>query len=336
MKKTLLVLTALCLALSLAACGGVEAEEEPEATAAPQAEERQTATPQQAQVPELPPRLEFVDGMPVLQVYVKDEDEIVQMELEQYVMGVLAGEMRSDWPMEALKAQAVLARTFVLKFLSEKTSMYPGADISTDVNEAQAYDAEAVNSRVEKAVSDSAGQVLSWQGQFPYAWFHAHSGGQTDYPTQALDFEEDDPPYIVSVQSPESDKAPTTSKQWKVSFSADEVVAAASDAGASLTSLSSIALGEKSQAGRAVTLLINGQEISAPRFRIAAGSTRLKSTLIDSVTFENGRVTFEGRGYGHGVGLSQWGAYGMAETGSNYRQIIAHYFRDVDIVNLWN
>lgn len=335
MKKILLTMTALCLALALSACGGVEAEEEKEpqasATAAPAREETEAA-----QVPPLPQRLEFVDGTPVLQVYVTEDDEIRQMELEEYVMGVLAGEMRADWPMEAMKAQAVLARTFVLKFLSEKSSMYPGADISTDINEAQAYDAEAVNSRVEKAVSDTAGQVLSYKGEFPYAWFHSHAGGMTDYPTQALDFADEDPEYIRSVESPESDKAPTAVKSWKVTFSPEEVVKAAREAGASVDALSSIALGEKSQAGRSVTLLINGQEVSAPRFRVAVGSTKLKSTLIDSVALQDGRVTFEGRGFGHGVGLSQWGAYGMAENGADYREIIDHYFEGVDVVSLWN
>ena len=335
MKKYLALILSLVLALSLTACGGSGVSAEEGASPAPEA--AQTDAPAQpANAPKLPDNLEFIDGVPTLRVYVTETDDIRDMALEEYVMGVLAGEMRADWPMEALKAQAVLARTFVLKFLSEKTSMYDGADISTDINEAQAYDAAAVNSRIQRAVTETGGQVLSYQGEFPYAWFHAHSGGATDYPTQSLDFDRDDPPYIVSVSGEESDKAPTAVKSWKVSFSEDEIVAAANEAGADIQSLSSIALGEKSDAGRAVTLLINGQQISAPRFRLALDSSALKSTLIDSVSYENGRVAFQGRGFGHGVGMSQWGAYGMAESGYDYRDIISHFFRDVTIVNLWN
>ena len=85
---------------------------------------------------------------------------IIRMDAESYVAGVVAGEMPGDWPMEALKAQAILARTFVLKFLTEKTSRYSGADISTDIAEAQAYDADAINSRILTAVQETAGKVL--------------------------------------------------------------------------------------------------------------------------------------------------------------------------------
>lgn len=341
MKKTLMAMLALCMAVVLAACGGrVAAEEEPMPTEPPEATQTDDSmVPESSmladQRPALPGRLQFVDGIPLLQVYVKADEEIREMELESYVMGVLAGEMRADWPMEALKAQAVLARTFVLKFLSEKESMYEGADISTDINEAQAYDAEAINSRIEKAVQETAGQVLVYNGEFPYTWFHAHSGGMTDYPTLALDFAEDDPDYIVPVESPDSDKAPTTVKSWKVGFSESEVTAAAKEAGADIDALSSIAIGQVSDTGRAVTLLVNGQEISAPRFRIALDSTRLKSAMLTSVSYENGRVVFEGKGYGHGVGMSQWGAYGMAENGSTYKEIIDHYFRGLHLLTLW-
>ena len=77
------------------------------------------------------------NGAPLLQVYVVEGQQVEERELENYVKGVLAGEMKNDWPLEALKAQAILARTFVLKFVQEKESQYPGADISTDIEEAR-------------------------------------------------------------------------------------------------------------------------------------------------------------------------------------------------------
>ena len=120
--------------------------------------------------------------------------QVEERELENYVEGVLAGEMKNDWPLEALKAQAILARTFVLKFVQEE-SQYQGADISTDIEEAQAYDASAVNERIQQAVEETRGLVLSCEGELPYAWFHAHSGGMTEYARTGLGWEKDGPAY---------------------------------------------------------------------------------------------------------------------------------------------
>ncbi|MFR5855624.1 MAG: SpoIID/LytB domain-containing protein [Lachnospiraceae bacterium] len=135
------------------------------------------------------------NGAPLLQVYVVEDQQVKERELESYVEGVLAGEMKNDWPLEALKAQAILARTFVLKFVQEKESQYPGADISTDIEEAQAYDASAVNERIQQAVEETRGLVLSCEGELPYAWFHAHSGGMTEYARTGLGWEKDEPAY---------------------------------------------------------------------------------------------------------------------------------------------
>ena len=107
------------------------------------------------------------DGVPLLRVYVVDEEKVETIDVETYVEGVLAGEMKNDWPLEALKAQAILARTFVLRFVEEKESKYPDADISTDIEEAQAYDREAVNEQIKEAVAATRGQVLSADGKLP-------------------------------------------------------------------------------------------------------------------------------------------------------------------------
>ena len=117
-----------------------------------------------ANLPKLPERLEIgKNGVPTLSVYDVSEKKASDMDIESYVMGVVAGEMKNDWPMEALKAQAILARTFVLKFCQDKTSKYDGADISTDVAEAQAYAPKSVNARVRQAVDETRGMALSWQ-----------------------------------------------------------------------------------------------------------------------------------------------------------------------------
>ncbi len=286
-------------------------------------------------VPALPEGLVMEDGLPILTVYNTATEMLDSMDIERYVMGVLAGEMRNDWPMEALKAQAVLARTFVLKFISEKESRYDGADISTDITEAQAYNADSINERIEKAVNDTRGEVLSASGELPYAWFHAHAGGKTELPTLALDYQNPDPAYTQVVDSPDSDKAPTSVKNWSATFTADEVSSAAKKSGTDVGKITSIELGEKGESGRTAYFLINGQKVSAPSLRVNLDSTKLKSTLLSSVILDDGEITFEGSGYGHGVGMSQWGAYGMAEEGKKYEEIIAHYFREVGLAKVW-
>lgn len=128
----------------------------------------------------MPERLEKNEsGVPLLKVYDVKNEKLETLSVEDYLPAVLAGEMAGDWPLEALKAQAILARTFVLQFVSQKESMYDGADISTDIKEAQAYDAAGVNARIREAVKETRGEVLNAGGELPYAWFHAHSGGLT-------------------------------------------------------------------------------------------------------------------------------------------------------------
>jgi len=335
MKKITAALIAALLTLTaLTACqqqAGTRADDEAEPSSESAAARRDAAAPA------LPDGLEFdEDGVPVITIYDTAAEAYEDVNIEDYVMGVLAGEMRNDWPMEALKAQAILARTFVLKFIGEKESKYPGAQISTDVSEAQAYAPDDVNDRVRRAVNETAGLVLSAGGELPYAWFHAHSGGMTELPVEGLSYEGGNPSYTQIVDSHDSDSAPTSVKHWTASFAAEEVAGAAGRTGVDVgKTLTSIELGKKSESGRTVYFLINGREVSAPNLRVNLDSTKLKSTLLDSVRLENGKVTFEGSGYGHGVGMSQWGAYALAGEGKSAEEIVKYYFRDVSVVSAW-
>ena len=244
-------------------------------------------------------------GVPMLRVYDVKSETLETLSVEDYLPAVLAGEMAGDWPLEALKAQAILARTFVLQFVSQKESMYDGADISTDIKEAQAYDVAGVNARIREAVKETRGEVLNAGGELPYAWFHAHSGGLTARAKEGLDYEKAEPGYTQCVKGMENDEAPAEAAHWQADFSADE------------------------------TLLISGQEVSAPAFRIAIGSTKMRSCLLESLRVEDGRVKMSGKGYGHGVGMSQWGAYAMAKAGKTAEEIVMHYFRGVSIDRAW-
>ena len=295
-------------------------------------------TPIQTDVvkPEVPDDLRTnEDGVPILKVYDVDSDAIAEMDLETYVMGVLAGEMKNDWPQEALKAQAILARTFVLKFVETKDSQYAGADISTDVSEAQAYSEVNINENVRKAVEETRGLVMSYEGELPQAWFHAHAGGKTELPSVALEYKEADPAYLAVTESPDSADAPEEVKHWTATFDGEAFQKACADAGVATGLPRRVEIGETGASGRAQTLLVNGKAVSAPSLRLHLGANAMKSTLLDSVQVENGKVLMEGRGFGHGVGMSQWGAYGMAKEGAGAEEIVRHYFRNVDIVRLW-
>lgn len=286
-------------------------------------------------VPEIPERLQRnEDGVPILRVYHADTESISEMDLETYLMGVVAGEMKNTWPMEALKAQAILARTFTMKFLSTKESKYPGADISTDVTEAQAYNADAVNDRVREAVNETRGIVMSANGEFPHAWFHAHSGGKTELPTKALEYNED-PAYLSVVDSKESENAPDEVKRWTASFTKQQVQQACRETGVETGEVTSFEIGKRGESGRAVTFLVNGKEVSAPSFRLKIGASKLKSTLIDNIEMNGEVIIFSGKGFGHGVGMSQWGAYAMAEDDKQAEEIIEHYFKGIELTELW-
>ena len=286
------------------------------------------------------------NGELLLRVYVVEDQQVEERELESYVEGVLAGEMKNDWPLEALKAQAILARTFVLKFVQEKESQYPGADISTDIEEAQAYDASAVNERIQQAVEETRGLVLSCEGELPYAWFHAHSGGMTEYARAGLGWEKDEPAYTQPSRGTEPEQLSDAKEnqqlqaaaEWKADFTFAEWTAACQKQGVQVEphAGSQLQISQRGESGRAVTLEIDGQSVNAADLRLALGSTKMRSTLLTSLKIENGKVHMAGKGYGHGVGMSQWGAYGMAQEGKSAEQIIKHYFQKVEIAQIGN
>lgn len=337
-KAGLIALLVIC-ALAMNGCAG-KAQTAPE------------ATPEGAQVLAESvswPREKLAldkSGVPQLKVYVLDEEAVRTMDIESYVEGVLAGEMKNSWPLEALKAQAILARTFVLKFIEEKDSRYEGADVSTDITEAQAYSAADVNERIKQAVSETRGIVLASDGRLPYAWFHAHSGGVTELAQTGLSWNKEEPVYTQVVKSAEPESAADAAdnqalrdaQNWTAIFPFEEFEAACARLGVEITlnEGSQISIARRGESGRAQLIDVDGQTVDASELRIALGSTKMRSTLLTSLTTQsNASVFMAGRGYGHGVGMSQWGAYGMAEEGKNAEEIITHYFRNITLTQLW-
>ena len=273
---------------------------------------------------------------PQITVYMHETGEKKTMKMEEYIAGVVAGEMKPDWPVQALAAQAIVARTFTLEEIENKGGVPErGTQASTDIKEFQAYNAKEVNDNVKKAVEMTRGMVAVYQGKPIRTWFHASAGGITATAKEGLNFREAEPPYIQSVQSPD-ELAPADVKNWTASFGKMEVIATLSKMGQKVASINSVEIGEKGPSGRATTLVFNKDvKVSAADFRVQIGSTELKSMLLDKVVVEGDKVTFSGKGYGHGVGMSQWGAHKMAKEGKKPEDIVNHYFKGVTVEKQW-
>ena len=281
---------------------------------------------------ELPQNISLTeeDNQPTLKFYDINTKEITEIELEEYLKGVLAGEIYNSWPIEALKAQAILARTFTLNYLQNNKSKYNGADISNDINEAQAYDASKINENIEKAVAETRGKVVVQDGKLIEAWFHSNSGGVTTNAKTGLN-------YLGEESFTKSTKSPETAEnsenfEWVVKFSKSEILSALRAMGVSVQSISNFEVGEKDASGRAITLKMGGAEFSANTFRSKIGSTKMKSTLITDIVVSSSSVSISGKGYGHGVGMSQWGAKVLAEEGKTAKEIIEFYFDNIEVV----
>ncbi len=289
-------------------------------------------------LPQIPKKISRGEGKePVLDVYEIQTQTVKEMNLEDYVAGVVAGEMQNDWPIEALAAQSILARTYVLEFITDKGgSRYENADISTDFGEAQAWNPDNINDRIRKAVEMTRGEVIVYDGKFIKAWFHSHSGGMTATAKEGLNFKETEPPYIQVKKSPDENAGPEDKRIWTCSFSKDEFHSLINkQTGIDPGEINEVSVVERGPSGRATRLKIGNATLFAPDLRVAIGSMRMKSTLLTSFRVEDNKIIMAGKGFGHGVGVSQWGANALAKQGKSPEQIITYYFKDVDIVKLW-
>jgi stage II sporulation protein D len=294
-------------------------------------------SPQKKEIPAPAPQQQAVQGKePEITVYMHDTGQKKTMKMEDYIAGVVAGEMKADWPIEALAAQAIMARTFTVQAIEEKGGVPErGTQASTDIKEFQAYNDKEINDNVRRAVEMTRGLVATYQGKPINSWFHASAGGITAMAKEGLDYKKDEPPYIKSVQSPD-DMAPADVKNWTVTFTKAEVMAVLAKQGKKVSSIDSFSIGDKGPSGRAQTFVINNDvRVSAPEMRLGLGSTELKSLLLDKVELQGESVAFTGKGYGHGVGMSQWGAHKMATEGKKPEEIVGYYFKDVTIEKRW-
>ncbi|KXS45671.1 MAG: stage II sporulation protein D [Candidatus Frackibacter sp. T328-2] len=263
------------------------------------------------------------------------EGQTKTMKMEEYIMGVVAGEMKKDWPLDAYGAQAIIARTFAMKRLEDKGTNV----ISGSHKEAQAYRPQNIDDKIKKAVQKTRGEVIIYEGDYINGWFHSSAGGETTSAKVGLAYSKPEPPYIVSVKSPDQE-APEDIRSWSVSFGKDKIIEVLKQAGVkSVKAIEDIEILNKDKTGRAIDLAIKydgrTKKMKAASFRTSIGPDKLKSTLIKSIEVAGNEVTFKGSGYGHGVGMSQWGAFAMAKEGKSPEEIIDHYYKDVNIAKKW-
>ncbi len=291
--------------------------------------------------PALPGALKAKEGEePVLRVYLHETEKTQEMKMEEYIAGVVAAEMDPGWPREALAAQAIIARSFTLQKIGEMGSVpgREGAHASTDIEEFQAYDAARINENVRRAVAQTRGEVLVYEGEFIRGWFHAFAGPRTALADEGLEFKEGNPPYIQMVDSPAGEIVPAEERFWSASFPLEEVREAVTEvSGLDPGEVETVHICRYGPSGRATRIRINsGREISAPALRLALGSTVLRSTFIESLKVEGRQLYLEGVGYGHGVGMCQWGARALAGEGWSCRDIPGYFYRDVELIKLWD
>lgn len=254
--------------------------------------------------------------------------KIVSIPLEEYVIGVVAGEMPASFNIEALKAQAVASRTYVLKRVSNNKGEYDVVDSTSNqvyldsdqMKEKWPSTYEENLSKIKDAVLSTKGQVILYNNNIIDAMFFSTSNGYTE---NSGDIFTSNLPYLTSVESKwdevESPVFNSKNEISKLEFLANLNLETNKD-----IIIKNI---EKTKTGRIKTLDINGKTFESSEIRKIFN---LKSTSF-KIEITNDKVIFYVSGFGHGVGMSQYGANGMAKEGYNYMQILKHYYKNCDI-----
>ncbi|GAB4535351.1 MAG: SpoIID/LytB domain-containing protein [Thermodesulfovibrionia bacterium] len=260
---------------------------------------------------------------------------IKELPLEDYVEGVVSAEGGKDWELEALKAQAVIARTYAILYIENNPKK--GFHLTSTIMN-QAYKEGDNSPLIKRAVKETEGEVLVYNDRPINALYHSVCVGKTeipeevwgnDYPTvtsppgtvTSPPGTVTSPPYLKSVDCNTKD---TPYDNWQRRFSIPNLERAIG-----IDGIKDIEVVDYTLTGRVRTLRFKTEgsliEIKATELRRMLGYKELPSTDF-SVRIEGDSVIFDGRGWGHGVGLSQWGAQEMAKNGKDYREILEHFY----------
>lgn len=281
-----------------------------------------------------------------IRVFLSEEERVEEMPLEDYIEGVLAAEMPADFELEALKAQAVAARTYAFGRMAgiyrPSGDVHPDADICTDFSHCQAWvDKEAAYKKwdaaeadknwekIQKAVLDTKDIILVYEGKVVNPVFHSNSGGATENSEEVWEGVAE--PYLRSVESPGEDLCPTFSSSVLVNLQTfrDTIKGKYPDLAIETKDLmESIKVQELTTGGRVKTLQVGNVSLKGTEVR-ELFSLRSARFTIEKEDDETLKITC--RGYGHGVGMSQWGSNYFAQNGESFDYILKYYYSGVEL-----
>ncbi len=267
---------------------------------------------------------------------------ISELSMEEYLLGVVSAEMPASFELEALKAQACAARTYTVRKQTYETAKHPDADVCTDISCCQAYlspsdaaqrwgsSAESYTQKIQQAVAETDGLGVLYNGSPIQAVFFSSAPG---YTVDAVEVWGNQVDYLQSVESPEGDEVPNF--RSTVTLSADEVKSLILNtyANANLTGDPSTWFGSPvtNQGGTVSSILVGGVTLTGNQIR---SLFQLRSACF-LVSWDGTSFTFSVTGYGHGVGMSQYGANTMAQSGSTYDEILTWYYTNTQVDFLW-
>ncbi len=256
-------------------------------------------------------------------IRIKHHGKIISVNLDKYVAAVLAGEVHESWPMEALKAQAIAARTFALVRMKERETR----PFHTESSVMDQVFKHHTSKKLLDAARETQGIVLVYKGALAETSFHSTCGGRTTDSKSVWGRAYD---YLKSVPCEYCSHSPTF--RWKQSIGIGEIEEKLKQR------VSGLRITSKGPDGRALKIALGGKgskELSAQDLRMALGPMRVKSTMLTELTMEKNNLTIAGQGFGHGVGMCQYGALGMAKQGKNMRDILYHYYPGTTLSKLY-
>ncbi len=270
------------------------------------------------------PQLELQPQEQKITIYRSNGTTLV-LSMTDYLIGVVAAEMPASFPIEALKAQAVVARTYALKKLESGGKLTD--DVSTQVYRDESYlrsiwknDYDKYYNKIKSAVQATDGFTVKYHGSYIEAIYHSTSNGKTE---DAINVWGNSVPYLKSVDSSWDQSASTYLRTVE-----QELTTVFQILGVPFEEPLSIEILSRNESGRISNVRIGNQNYTGVEFRTLLG---LRSSDFD-LEVRDGKLVITTRGYGHGVGMSQYGAKGMAENGYSYSKILAHYYPETTLI----